>query len=160
MTEKHDIFLVKADVGPIRKREVFWALSTSQVEHIVQDLTICPVPFARNYLSGLGAWQGLGLPVVSLERYFGLRPVRGTEVKRRIVAKTTTAEEPQLISRLLIDVAYDVRIRPMVPDCVPVQIANGQLAARGLKGAYEWEKDALLLLPDLQMIASGGMVSR
>ncbi|MBE0585774.1 MAG: chemotaxis protein CheW, partial [Desulfofustis sp.] len=100
MTEKHDIVLVKADVGPIRKREVFWALSTSQVEHIVQDLTICPVPFARKWLSGLGAWQGLALPVVSLEHYFGFKPVQGTEVKRRIVVKTTTAEEPRLISRI------------------------------------------------------------
>lgn len=159
MTEKHDIILVKADVLPIRKREVFWTLSRSQVEHIVQDLALCPVPFAQKHLAGLVAWQGLALPVVSLERYFGFRPARGGEVKRRVVVKTTTTGEPQVISRLLVDVAYDVRIRPVAADCTPVKI-NDQLAGRGLKGAYEWEQDALLLVPDLKMIASGGAVGR
>lgn len=155
MTEQHDIVLVKADVQPIRKREVFWALSRGQVEHIVQDLALCPVPFAQRHLAGLAAWQGLALPVISLERYFGFRPVRGGEVKRRLVVKTTTVDAPQLISRLLVDVAYDVRIRPLAADCAPVRITE-QLAARGLKGAYEWEREALLLVPDVRMIASGG----
>jgi len=154
MEEKQDIIFVKADVQPIRKREVFWALSRSQVEHIVQDLALCPVPFAPVYLAGLAAWQGLALPAVSLERYFGFRPARGGEVKRRIVVKTTTNGEPPLVSRLLVDVAYDVKIRSMSDACVPVRIAE-QLAARGLKGAYEWEQDALLLVPDLRLIASG-----
>lgn len=157
MSNTREIVLIKAAVQPIRRREVFWILSKSQIEHVVQDLPIVPVPFSPRYLRGVAAWQGLVLPVVSLERYFGFKSVQGsTAVKRHAIVKSTTSATPTTITRLLIDVAYDLRIRPSITDCVPIRIANEELAARGLQGVYEWGADSLLLLPDLMVVASGG----
>ncbi len=156
MSNTREIVLIKAAIQPIRRREVFWILSKSQIEHVVQDLPIVPVPFSPRYLRGVAAWQGLVLPVVSLERYFGFKSVQGSTVKRHAIVKTTTSATPTTITRLLIDVAYDLRIRPSITDCVPIRVANEELAARGLQGVYEWGADSLLLLPDVMVVASGG----
>ncbi len=154
MTDTDDIVLVKANVRPIRNRTVFWLLSRNQVEHIIQDRPVCPVPLADSHIRGISAWQGLVLPVISLERYFRFAADRDLEIKRRVVVKTTTIEQPKTVTRLLVDVAFDVRIRPLPTECEPVRMAAEQLAARGLLGVFEWADESLLLLPDLTKIAS------
>lgn len=155
MNKTREVILIKADVKKIRKRDVFWVLSRTQIEHVVQDIDVCPVPFAPPYIRGVAAWQNMVLPVLSLERFFGFSPVGAGTVKRRIVVKTVADSEPRTVKRLLIDNVHEVRVRPLTGPCMPVRMSGDQSVVRGLGGAFEWDVDKLLLLPELSLMASG-----
>ena len=147
--------LLKANVYPVKGREVFWLIAKGQLEHIVTEISLTKVPFAQNYLAGITVWQGLVVPVISLERFYRFKVRKPTPISKRVLVKTALQNTGQTAARLLVDIPYDLKIRSIESDCTPAAISPENLEAKGLVGVYEWEDDKLLLVPDLTRIAAG-----
>lgn len=149
--------LLKANVYPVKGREVFWLIVKGQLEHVITDSILCSVPFSQSYISGLAVWQGLAVPVISLEKYFNFKMVHKERTRKRLLVKTALQNTERTAARLLIDIPHDIRMRTVGEGCVPAKIPAEVMKARGLVGVYEWDKDKLLLIPDLTRIAMGGL---
>ena len=157
MSETFETALLKADVYPVKGREVFWLIVKGQLEHIVTDMIVSKIPFSQRYLMGVTAWQGLVIPVVNLEKYFNFKTVKKQPVQKRVLVKTAAQNTENTAARLFIDIPHDIRMRSIDGDCSPAKISAEDMKARGLIGVYEWEDDKLLLVPDLTRIATGGI---
>ena len=156
MAENSEVVVFRANIEPIKAREVYWLISKSQLEHVAQDIEINPMPFSPKYIFGIAAWQGLVLPVVSLESFFNFRQYQTSTLSRKIVAKTAVQGDDGLAARLMLDAPFEVKVKSLQSDdCTPAGISQKELDARGLRGVYEWEQDKLLLIPDLDKIAKG-----
>ena len=156
MSEKLEVVVFKSNIEPIRAREVYWLITKNQLEHVAQEIEINPIPFAQKYIFGLTAWQGLVLPVISLESFFKFKPHHKITSSRKVVVKTAVQGDDGLAARLMLDVPFDVKVRSLESEeCSPAGISQKELEARGLRGVYEWEQDKLLLVPDLDRIARG-----
>ena len=159
MSETFETALLKADVYPVKGREVYWLIVKGQLEHVVTDLSICRIPFANKYIHGIAAWQGLVIPVVSLEKFFNFKTIKDPSIQKRVLVKTAFQNTEKTAARMFIDIPYDIRMRSIGADCSPAKISAEDMRARGLVGVYEWEEDKLLLVPDLTRIATGGLAA-
>lgn len=156
MSGNSDVAIFKANTKPIRNKEVHWLISKSQLEHVVKEIAINPIPFSQKYIYGIAAWQGLVLPVVRLESFFNFRRSQPDTSNMKLVVKTAVQGENGLAARLMLEAPFDIKVRSVnAEDCTPAGISAKELEIRGLKGVFEWEQDKLLLIPDLDRIARG-----
>lgn len=154
MSGNAEVAIFKANITPIRNREVHWLISKSQLEHVVKEIAINPIPFSQKYIHGIAAWQGLVLPVVRLESFFNFRESTANTSGMKLVVKTAVQGEDGLAARLMLDAPFNIKVRSVrAEDCTPAGISARELETRGLKGVFEWEQDKLLLIPDLDRIA-------
>ena len=119
-----DTALLKADVYPVKGREVFWLIVRGQLEHIVSDIAVSRVPLAQKYISGVSIWQGLAVPVINLERYFNFKAVQGKSSGKRLLVKTAVQNTENVAARLFIDIPHDIRMRSIGTDCVHARISG------------------------------------
>ncbi|PIE64904.1 MAG: hypothetical protein CSA26_06110 [Desulfobacterales bacterium] len=152
--------LLKADVHPIEGREVFWLVVKSQLEHIVSEIAINRVPGSQSYISGISAWQGLVVPVINLEKYYHLKTVHQLVSRKKLLVRTAVQDRKNVAARLFIDIPHDIRMKSVSKkDCAASPGLLAETAGvEDLAGIFEWEKDKLLLIPDLNRIAAGKTV--
>ena len=156
MSGNSEVVVFRANIVPIKNKDVYWLISKSQLEHVVRETRINPLPFSQKYISGIAAWQGLVLPVVSLESFFNFRKDQPIASDKKLVVKTAVQGEDGLAARLMLDAPIDIKVRSVnADDCAPAGISTKEMETRGLKGVFEWEQDKLLLIPDLDRIARG-----
>lgn len=157
MSDKRKIAIFKANISPFRGREAFWLISKNQMEHIVTEINIRSIPFAERHLEGVAAWQGLVVPVVNLEKFFNIKAAKKIKTEKRMLVRTSVQGGKGTAARLLINLPYGIKVKPLEDDFKPASIPVSEIEALGLKGAYEWGKDKLFLVPDLDKIAAGGV---
>lgn len=125
-------------------RELTLLFAARQVEEVLPEAEVRPLPFAPDWLLGLCAWRRQALPVLDPARLHGLRchPARSLYLVVRV------AEDGGGLLRCVLKVADRVAARDLPRQAAPADPAAGGLNPGFLKGLFAHE-DALLLVPDL-----------
>jgi chemotaxis signal transduction protein len=126
-------------------RRVFFLLSMRQVEDIVKELPVCPVPFAPPHIEGIAEWRGHVVPVISLEEWLGMHPEEAVSPdSARLISLRTSGITR---GRTLIRTGTEIRIMPVPVSSVPrpseVRWAPDKEC---VKGVYEWAEGWLLVI--------------
>lgn len=123
---------------------------------VLREIEPAPVlPAAEGFCEAAIAWQEEILPVVCLEKYFGLaeetRPVPG----RHLVLKAAAQQGDEVsVSMIVLPVYTDLQMgsvsgggKPIAPDFLKVN-------ADDILGAFELAAQRIVVLPDICRIAS------
>jgi chemotaxis signal transduction protein len=148
------VLIFTAQTPRVSNKKIHFLFSQKQMEDILMDSAVRPVPFAPSYIEGLTEWRQEILPVISLEACLGMEYLNSTKTQRLMVIRAMRDEgDPMGIYRLMLRVVPPIRMVALPIECIPVSddwIPESFFA----RGVFEWE-DGLLVIADMKKIFTG-----
>jgi chemotaxis signal transduction protein len=135
-------------------REPVFLLTARQVEEVLAEAAVQPLPFAPAWLHGLCAWRKQALPVIDLARLYGLEPGGGRLLHMVVRTVGQTADGEKGVLRCVLKAAGRIAAEAAPQHSVSAAPHQAGLDAALVKGMFEHE-DRLLIVPDLAAVCSG-----
>jgi chemotaxis signal transduction protein len=126
--------------------------STTQIEEILHNVNIQPVPFAPDYLLGVCLWRKQIIPVVDAFKRYGMQRSKQSDGECYIVVKVVGKIQgaKQLLQGML-KISKQIITTKMPATCSPTAIKSSDIDKTFVKGAFEYQDD-LMIVPDLTSI--------
>ncbi len=148
------VLIFAVQTPKVADRQVYFLFSIRQMEDILLETLITPVPFSQPYLKGISLWHDNVVPVMSLEECLGLESSDHRQDTRMIVLRVPTGNvDHRGRHRMMLQVTPPFRMLALPIDCDPV--SYDWIPARHLvRGVYEWENN-LLVIANMGKILDG-----
>ena len=153
-TSEQRVLIFSAQTPVESNRQIYFLFSQHQMEDILMDTSVRPVPFSPPYIEGLAEWRNQVLPVISLEACLGMESLNSEKIQRLMVVRALKNEAaPTGIYRIILRIVPPVRMLALPIECSPV--SDGWIPQNFFtKGVYEWE-DGFLVVADMKNILNG-----
>ncbi len=130
----------------ISGRQVHFLFSIRQVEDILKETPVYPVPFSPPHVEGIAKWRNHALPVISLEKRLGL-DIRSPDAEfqkstRLIAVRALDPGEKYIMLR----VSDAIRMFSLPISYTPAPSVGWLSEDSLVKGVYEWDEGYLLVL--------------
>jgi chemotaxis signal transduction protein len=149
------VLIFPAQIPKVLNRQVYFLFSLRQMEDILTDAPVRPVPFSPAHLEGMAEWRGHILPVISMEAWLGFEFLNTQKVQRLMVVRAAQNGTVQKnVDRLMLQVIPPIQMLTLPIECFPASddwIPESYLA----KGVYEWENKFLVAV-HIENILGGG----
>ena len=149
------VLIFPAQTPEVSNRQVFFLLSLRQMEDILIDAPVQPVPFSPAHIEGMAEWRGHILPVMSMETCLGFEFQNTRKIQRLMVVRAVqNGSTKKNVDRMMLRVIPPIQMLTLPIDCSPVSdewIPENYLA----KGVYEWE-NKFLVAAHIDNILGGG----
>jgi CheW-like domain len=148
------VLIVNVQTPKVADRQVYFLFSITQMEDILLETLITPVPFSQPYLKGIARWHDNVVPVIALGECLGLESLDQVKDTRMIVLRVPTSDVGRRgHHRMMLQVVPPFRMLALPIDCDPV--SHDWIPARHLvRGVYEWENN-LLVIAYMEKILDG-----
>ncbi len=148
------VLIYPAKISKVSGRQAYFLFSLRQVEDILIEASVLPVPFSPSYVDGVTEWRNCIMPVVSLDAFWSTRSPISRKGQRlmvvRVPHKNQSSVNPQ---RMMLRITPPVRMLTLPIESNPVS-PNGINAKIPTKGVYDWE-NRFLVVADLEKILMG-----
>ncbi len=159
------IFPALFPAAEMSERDVYFLFSVTQVEDIIKELLIYPVPFSPSYTEGIAQWRDNVVPVISLEKCLNrdevagsnlcLEPaMHGNEKKNTRIIMVRSISEGNEIKRCAVRVIPPIRIFSLPIQCTPVSSVEWITKKHLVRAVYEWD-EGYLVVPYMEKILTG-----
>jgi chemotaxis signal transduction protein len=153
-TSQKRVLVFTAQTPKVSNKQVYFLCSQHQMEDILMDTAVQPVPLSPSFVEGLAEWRNQVLPVISLEACLGFESLKATKVQRLMVVRAakndvTTTE----LHRIMLRVVPPIRMLTLPIECFSASdewIPDKNYA----RAVYEW-KDGLLVVAHMGDILCG-----
>lgn len=154
-TAKQRVLIFPAQTPKVSGKQVYFLFSLVQMEDVIMDAAVHPVPFSPSYIEGVAEWRDHVVPVLSLEGCLGLKSEKSQKARRLMVVRATKKNNSKIEShRSMLRVVPPIRMAALPIECTPVSF--GWVPEKNLvRGIYEWEK-GFLVVAHTQKILLGG----
>jgi hypothetical protein len=134
--------------------QIYFLFSIRQVEDVVKEASVQPVPFSPPYIEGITLWRDLAVPVISLEKRlelaassFKLLSTRFITLRFAVGEKNKPRKHPKA-ERMMIRVAPTIRMVSLPIPSAPIPVSAVEWIPRKelVKAVYEWEEGYLVAL--------------
>ncbi len=140
-------------------KPISFLFSVKQVEDIIKEIDVKPVPFSPSFVEGISLWRDLAVPVLRLEDCLGLEDGgKDLDLYQRLLLVRTgegTGESGNE-RRGLIRVASGLRMYYLPIDCSPAESLQWLPDETLVKAVYDWE-NGYLVVADLKKILEGSV---
>ena len=153
-TSEQRVLIFSAQTPRVSNRQIYFLFSQHQMEDILMDTSVRPVPFSSEYIEGIAKWRNQVLPVISLETCLGMESLNPSKVQRLMVVRALKNEAvPTGIYRIMLRIVPPIRMLTLPIECSP--ISAGWIPEKFFaKGVYEWE-DGFLVVAHMKNILDG-----
>ena len=148
------VLIFSALTPRVSNRQIYFLFSQHQMEDILMDTSVQPVPFAPDYVEGIAEWHDQVLPVISLEACLGMEFLKSPKIQRLMVVRAKKNEAaPTGIYRIMLRIIPPIRMLTLPIECSPV--THEWIPQKPFtKAVYEWE-DSFLVVADMKNILEG-----
>ncbi len=152
-SQSNRIITVKIPRDNTAEKELYFLFTAAQVEEVLVETVIQPLPFPPLFLLGLYNWRGHLLPVIDLENRFQWSAGKEKGHDRYLVLRTGERgrKSGKQMLRCVVRVSDQIRTRDGSISCTPAEMKNLAIPAPLVRAAYE-NDDAVFVVPDLQTI--------
>jgi chemotaxis signal transduction protein len=84
---------VRSAAGTPEAENMMYIFTTGQVEDVLADLPVCPVPFTPPFVCGVCKWRKYVVPVIDLEQRLGIGFGNSKTQRRFMVVRTAVADD-------------------------------------------------------------------
>jgi purine-binding chemotaxis protein CheW len=129
---------------------LFFLFTARQVEEVLADINLSPLPFAPTFLTGICNWRGHIAPVVDLEQRFGFAQADTIAKGRYLVVRmgTTEGTDKGEMLRCVVRVSSQIHTQDVSASSVPVSADQIGVEPSLVMGAFE-ENEDFFIVPDL-----------
>ncbi len=133
--------------------KLFFLFTAGQVEEVLSEAVVQPVPFAPSFLQGITLWRGRLLPVVDLEKRFRFSHREKRERSRLVVVRTGAPENPvgEQILRCVLRLSTEIHSIEASGSSSMVDSERIGVDPSLVRGIYQWDED-MYVVPDLVSI--------
>ncbi len=130
--------------------KLFFLFTAGQVEEVLSEITLLPVPFAPSFLAGMSLWRGQLLPVIDLEECFSFSADGSPGKVRFIVVRTGTPESAagEKVFRCVLRISEDIHSINAPDGAVAVSSEHVGVQSSLVRGTYQLH-DENYIVPDL-----------
>jgi chemotaxis signal transduction protein len=141
------VLIFAAQTPRASDRQIYFLFSQHQMEDIVMDSSVRPVPFSPCHIEGLAEWQNQVLPVISLETCLGMKSLISQKIQRLMVIRAQKNESaPMGFYRIMVRMVPPIRMLTLPIECRPVSHSHGWIPENPyIMGVYEWEHGFLVV---------------
>ncbi|CAK8721407.1 MAG: CheW-like domain-containing protein [Candidatus Electronema aureum] len=143
---------VRLTGAKVLDQEPVLLFATRQVEEILQDVEVRPLPFAPDWLLGLCAWRRQVLPVVDIAKLHGMSfsADRSLYMVIRLVVPAEDEKEnsSRRMLRCILKVSDRIAARELPKQCAAAAIEASGLDPALFKGLFAHE-DGMMMVPNL-----------
>lgn len=132
--------------------QIYFLFSLRQVEDIIKEVRVYPVPFASPHIEGITEWRNRVVPVLSLEKCLGMKNTSeassGTRlITVRLLREREGRKHPEE-ERLMFRISPSIRMLSLPIACTPVPVSScsGIPRPQMLRAVYEWDKGFLAVI--------------
>jgi chemotaxis signal transduction protein len=150
----------------ILDREPVLLFTASQVEEVLPDITVQPLPFSADHLLGLCAWRDQILPVIDVAQLYGLQTTRSDGGMRYLVVRSVGAAVTENneagkteIFRCALKVSDQIVTGDLPAGCIGVDAEGTDFAPALVRGIFEREGE-LIIVPDLLLVICSDTLSQ
>ncbi len=134
-------------------KKIHFLFSVRQVEDILREISVSPVPFSPGFVKGITRWRDHIVPVLSLEECLGFETA-DADVPNRLILVRGRRQEYAKEERAVIKTFGTFRIITLPIACKPAASLDWIPKPHLIKGLYEWE-DGYLLCVSMDDILNG-----
>jgi len=148
------VLIFSAQTPWVSNRQIYFLFSQHQMEDILMDTSVRPVPFSPCHIEGVAEWHNQVLPVISIEACLGLEFLNSQKIQRLMVVRALKSEtSPKDFHRIMIRMVPPIRMLTLPIECSPV--SERWIPEKFFTmGVYEWQ-DKFLVVTDMKNILNG-----
>ena len=139
--------------GQEGNNKLFFLFSPRQVEEVLAEITIRPLPFAPAFLPGVTLWRGQLLPVVDLDKRFKFSAGGKRNKSRFLIVRTGAPENQadQQILRCALQLSDEIHSTQAAHESTMIDSEEIGVEPSLVRGTYQWHDDRYIV-PDLVSI--------
>lgn len=142
MKKQLEIAIVNANSAPIQGYEICWLLSRTQVEFALKEVEI----FSSPPFATAAKYQEAMLPVINLEKYYGLEQKEGNGLTKYFVIRSVN-EKKELV-KLIIKTPQALKMQKVETDFKPFPSLVLPQNSVNVLGVYALGTGKLGVVPD------------
>ena len=133
--------------------DLFFLFTAGQVEEVLSEIAMRPVPFAPSFLQGVTLWRGHLLPVVDLEKRFAIEDGEKRGKARFLIVRTGAPLNPAGEQIIRCALRLSDEIHPMEISGSSSMVDSKRIGVEQslVRGIYQWNKN-MYIVPDLVSI--------
>ncbi len=143
METKLEVATIKANTPPLGGLELYWLLSRNQLEFILQDITVIQSPLQI----ATAQYQEAMLPVINLEKHFGLSEIELRRTPKYLVIRATTTEKALI--KVIIETPQAVKMQQLETGLAASRLLALPRNSIDLLGVYAMSDGSLGIVPDI-----------
>ncbi|MBU1564776.1 MAG: chemotaxis protein CheW [Proteobacteria bacterium] len=147
METKLEVATIKANTPPLGGLELYWLLSRNQLEFILQDITITQ----SSLQVATAQYQEAMLPVINLEKHFGLPETGLRRSPKYLVIRAATAEKS--LVKVIIETPQAVKMQHLEMGRDASRLLALPRNNSDLLGVYAMSDGSLGIVPDIAGIS-------
>lgn len=148
------VLIFPALAAPVNGKQLSFLYSVYQLEDILLDIAITPVPYSPSHVLGVTDWREHVLPVISMEKCLGLTCQDAHAAIRFLVIKSVRQEGSEIRENYgMLRVSRQIQMLNLPIQCSPAPkqwIPQEHL----VREVYEWE-NGFLIVTQIQAILDG-----
>ena len=142
MKKQHEIATIKANSATFEGWEIFWILSRNQLEFLFKEIEICSAPS----LVASAKYQEVMLPVMNLEKYYGLEEKEVQKQPKYLVVRSVN-EKNELV-KLIVETHQTYKIHKLAAGVNALQSPVLPQNGNNVLGMYFLADGKLGIVPD------------
>lgn len=143
METKLEVAAVKANAPPLGGLVLYWLFSRNQLEFVLQDIAVIRSP----PLADMAQYQEMMLPVINLERHFGLQELATSRSTKYLVIRAVTAEKT--LTKTIILAPHSLKIQELRAGFAGSRPLSLPRNTSDILGSYSLPEGGLGIVPDI-----------
>lgn len=157
MDKNLKIIVVKSKASLGGGGRLFWLFSKKQLELVLKEIDRIPTVASAGFCEAAIAWQDEVLPVVNLEKYFGISGISRPSPTKHLILRGASREAREVkASMLAIPVFTDVKTGALTFTGRSIHPAILKENGTDILGAWELSGGKIVVIPDICKIAARG----
>lgn len=142
MKKQLEIAIIKANSTSYRGCQIYWIISRNQLEFLFKEVeTFSSPPFVTT-----AKYQEVMLPVINLEKYFGLEEKDENGPPRFLVVRSVN--EIKEMVKIIVQIPQTLKIHKLETEFEPLQSTPLPQNNADILGMYSLATDKLAVVPD------------
>jgi chemotaxis signal transduction protein len=147
MEIKLEVATIQANCEILNGYQLYWLVSRNQLEFILQHLEV----FRSPSFTATAQYQEVMLPVINLEKHFGLTEKSPGKSSKYLVLRAADAN--QALIRLIVETPSSPKIQKLEKDSVSSAALALPKNNVDILGIYSLSESALAIVPDIAGIS-------
>jgi hypothetical protein len=153
MKDSRKIIVIQSNSSALEDNQLFWLFSKNQLELVLKEIDPAMVEPASDYCQATITWQDEILPVVSLEKYFGIAAIHQATPTKYILLKGAQKGKQEVhVAMIAVPIFSDLKIGSVNFSGTSISPTVLKANETDILGAYE-HRDRKIIVPDIYRIA-------
>ena len=154
---EHQVVIYPAMTSSVEGKRIYFLFSLYQVVDIQAKLKVTGVPFSVPFVEGMTVWRNSVIPVISLERYMGMKTQGSGRGRRFLIIRSTRRVNDGSVEMLsAIKTEREIKMMP-IPDSSELVKPNGWVNPELVKGIFEWD-EGFIVVPETGKMIQGDIL--